>query len=73
MAVEDMFDFEKEEIDIVKPAIGPGKVVAVLPAMNMALAPTIEVIGLQEMGWMIQIKDSFGSIAWQRLLIGREL
>jgi hypothetical protein len=59
-----------ERVGILRETFYSGKVNAVLPARNAALAPTIEIIGLTDQGWYIEIKDGFGSVIWERLLEG---
>lgn len=66
-------DPDAERIGIVRGAFYSGKVVAVLPAKNANLAPVIEVVGLTDQGWWIEIRDGFGTMVWCRLLEGCEV
>lgn len=69
MAIEP--ESKVDVIGIHPAAFGPGKVVAALPAINMQLAPTVEIVGLQDYGWLIQIFDAFHTLVWERTLIGQ--
>jgi hypothetical protein len=59
-------------IDISPEVIADGRAVCVVPCITPALSPTLDVIGFPGSGWMIRVKDGFGTVVFSVLLKGIE-
>ena len=78
---EDQEPLEPPEalIDISPEAVAPGRAVIAMPSVNMALSPTLDVVGFpltdgQFGGWYIRVRDAFGTNVFSVMLkcIARE-
>ena len=64
-------------IDISPEAVASGRVVVALPCVNMALSPTLDVVGFpltdgQFGGWYVRVRDAFGTNLFSVMLKGIE-
>ena len=69
---EDLAPLEPPEVVIGIPgrSAAAGRAVVALPAVNAALSPTLDVVGMAGSGWYLRVTDAFGTVVWSLRLVG---